>query len=277
VTDYALSPTAEGATPLVKLVWVAPAPAVTTDAVSAVTWTTASLNGTIDPNAWQLTGCSFHISPAPAGVQAFPCTQQLGAGGTPVPVSATAAGLTPATTYTVTLTAASAQGSGSGAPVTFTTPTVVSTGPPFTHGSAGPKLTDLKLSPSTFRRGKQIATITKSNVKKKAPTATTISFDLSEAATVTLGFEQSRPGVTVGKRCMARSKRNAKGKRCSLWTPYRGGVTRSGYRGLDKIRFEGILDANKPLPAGSYRLSLKASNPAGIVTAAQHPTFKLTA
>src|SRR3984957_2315038 len=273
-TDYALSPTVEGATPLVKLTWVAPAPAVTTNAVSGIASTTATLNGTIDPNAWQLTGCSFHISPAPAGIQAFPCIQQLGAGSTPVPVSATAAGLSPATTYTVTLTAASAQGSGSGAPVTFTTPTALSTGPP--NGSAGPKLTNLKLSPSSFHRGKHVSTLTKAKAKKKAATATTISFDLSEAATVTLSFQQSRSGVTVGKRCVAKSKRRAKGRRCSLWTPVRGGVTQAGHAGLDKIRFEGVLDADKPLATGTYRLSLKATNPAGSATAPQHPSFTLS-
>jgi hypothetical protein len=273
-TDYALSPTAEGATPLVKLTWVAPAPAVITNAVSGIASTTATLNGTIDPNAWQLTGCSFHISPAPAGIQAFPCIQQLGAGSTPVPVSATAAGLSPATAYTVTLTAATAQGSGSGAPVTFTTPTALSTGPP--HGSAGPMLTNLKLSPSNFRRGRHVATLTKAKAKKKAATATTISFDLSEAATVTLSFQQSRLGVTVGKRCVAKSRRNAKGKRCSLWTPVRGGIVRAGYSGLDKIHFEGVLDANKPLAAGTYRLSLKASDSAGSENAPQHPAFTLS-
>jgi hypothetical protein len=116
----------------------------------------------------------------------------------------------------------------------------------------------------------------KAKAKKKAPTATTISFNLSEAATVTVGFEQSRPGTTVGKRCVAKSKRNAKGKRCSLWTPYRGGVTHTGHSGLDKIHFEGILDANEPLPAGTYRISLKASSSGGSAIASQRPTFTLT-
>jgi hypothetical protein len=278
VSGYTLLATTEGATPSVDLSWVAPAPSVLTGSPSAITATTATLNGTVNPNAWQPTGCSFVISPAPGGVSMFPCTQQLAIGGSPVPVSATAAGLTPGTQYTVTLTSSTVQGPSQGAPVTFTTSAAVaSTGPPQTHGSASPKVTSLELSPSSFRRGKHIAVSAKTKAKKKAPTATTISFDLSEAATVTLSFEQSRPGVTLGKRCVAKPKRNAKGKRCSLWTPMRGGVARAGHAGLDKIHFEGVLDANKPLPTGTYRLSLKASNSAGSVTAAQHPTFKLTA
>lgn len=277
VSNYKPLPTAEGATPSVELSWVAPAPGVLTGSPSAIAATTATLNGTVNPNAWQPTGCGFAISPAPSGVSTFPCIQQLAVGSSPVPVSAMAAGLSPGTQYTVTLTSSTVQGSSQGAPVTFTTSAAaVSTGPPPTHGSTSLGVTDLKLSPSSFRRGKHIAALTKAKAKK-APTATTVSFDLSEAATVTLGFEQSRPGVMVGKRCLAKSKRNAKGKRCSLWWPYRGGVTRAGHGGLDKISFEGVLDTKKSLPVGSYRLTLKASNPAGSVTAPQHPTFKLVA
>jgi hypothetical protein len=278
VSDFSLVATAEGATPSVTFSWAAPAPTVLTGETSQIGQATAILKGTVNPNAWQPTGCSFAISPAPGGVSTFPCAQQLATGISPVPVSATAAGLTPSTQYTVTLTSSTVQGSSQGAPVTFTTsPAALSTGPPLTHGSTSPEVTNLKLSPSSFRRGKHIATLAKAKAKKKAPTATTISFDLSETATVTLGFEQSRPGTTVGKRCVAKSKRDVKGKRCSLWTSVQGGVTRAAHPGLDKIHFEGILDANKPLPAGTYRLTLKTSNSSGSAVAPQHPTFKLTA
>jgi hypothetical protein len=230
VSDFSLVATAEGAAPSVTFSWTAPAPTVLTGQASQIAQATATLNGTVNPNAWQPTGCSFAISPAPGGVSTFPCAQQLATGISPVPVSATAAGLTPGTQYTVTLTSSTVQGSSQGAPVTFTTPAAAaSTGPPppSTHVSTSPKVANLKLSPSSFRRGKHIATLAKVKAKKKAPTATTISFDLSEAATVTLSFEQSRPGTTAGKRCVAKSKRNPKGRRCSLWTSIRGGVTRA--------------------------------------------------
>jgi hypothetical protein len=278
VSDYTLLATAEGATPSVNLSWVAPAPSVLTGSPSAITATTVTMNGMVNPNAWQPTGCSFVIAPAPGGVSTFPCIQQLATGISPVSVSATAAGLAPATLYTVTLTSSTVQGSSNGAPVAFTTSAAaLSTGPPLIQGSAGPTVADLKLSPSAFRRGKHLATLAKAEAKKKAPTATTISFDLSEAATVALSFEQSRPGVTVGKRCVTKSRAHSKGKRCSLWAPYKGGVTLAGHAGLDKIRFEGLLDAKKPLPTGVYRLSLKASNSSGSTVAAKHPSFDLTA
>jgi hypothetical protein len=278
VSDYTLLATPEEAMPSVTLNWVAPAPSVLTGSPSGITATTATLNGTVNPNAWQPTGCSFAISPAPGGVSTFPCAQQLAIGISPVSVSATAAGMAPATQYTVMLTSSTVQGSSSGAPDTFTTSaTSVSTGPPLIHESSGPTVADLKLSPPTFKRGKHTATLAKAKAKKKAPTSTTISFVLSKTATVTLSFEQSQPGITVGKRCVTKSKRNAKGKQCSLWASVRGGVTRAAHAGLDKIRFEGILDTNKPLPAGTYRLTLKASNSSGSTVAPQHPAFRLTA
>ena len=75
----------------------------------------------------------------------FPCAQQLSASSTAIPVSATAPGLSPETTYSVTLVASTTQGTSSGATMTFTT-----AGP-----SAKLQVSNLKISPSKFRRGKR--------------------------------------------------------------------------------------------------------------------------
>ncbi len=156
VSAFSLVPTAEGAEPAVTFTWTPPPPAVVTAAASAVTATTATLNGSVNPDAWQIVSCGFAISPAPAGVSSFPCAQQLTAGGTPTAVSATAAGLSPGTTYTVTLAAASTQGASGGAPITFTTPPASpGTGPPGTGPSQALAVTDLRLAPARFRRGKR--------------------------------------------------------------------------------------------------------------------------
>jgi hypothetical protein len=98
-----------------------PAPTVTTAAATAVTYSDATVNGTVNPNESQLTDCHFVISPAPPAGPDTPCAQQLTAGGTPVSVSATLTGLSPSTTYTATLQAASAAGATTGSPVPFTT------------------------------------------------------------------------------------------------------------------------------------------------------------
>ena len=275
VSAFSLVPTAEGAEPVVTFTWTPPPPAVVTAAASAVTATTATLNGSVNPDAWQIVSCGFAISPAPAGVSSFPCAQQLTAGGTPTAVSATAAGLSPGTTYTVTLAAASTQGASSGAPITFTTPPASpDTGPPGTGPSQALAVTDLRLAPARFRRGKRAASIAKRKAKA-LPTATTISFELSASASVRLGFEARQTGVIVGRKCVAASKSRHRGKRCVRYVAISGGVVLSAAAGTDRIAFDGVLSGGKSLSPGSYRLSLTATAGPDTARAAQQPTFTL--
>jgi hypothetical protein len=256
---------------------------------SPVTSTTAMLNGTVNPDASSVSDCHFAISPAPTTGASIPCSQQVGAGSTPVAVSAAITGLSPSTIYTATLVATSAQGSSSGSPVTFVTSATsvsgvgvgvgVGTGPLGTGPLGGAlTVTNLKLSPTRFRRGTRAASIAKTKPKKKAkalPTSTTISFALSQTATVALSFELAQPGVLVGRKCGAVSKTHRKGKRCTRYTTVRGGVTRTGHAGTDKITFAGVLDGGTRLAPGTYRLALGATGPAGSATATQHPSFTL--
>lgn len=279
VAGFSLVPTAEGAQPSITFTWTPSAPAAVTGAPSALTATTAALGGTVNPSDWLVSSCAFDVSPAPAGVAMFPCAQQIGAGSTPVPVSATAAGLTPNTTYTVTLLATSVQGTGSGNPVTFTTP---SPAPPTCNcaletTATGPTVSTLKLSPTRFRRGKHAAKLAgrASHRKPTAPTGTTISFGLSTAATVTLSFQHAQPGQLVAHRCLAPSPRRRHPHRCTRYTPVPGAVTVSAHAGVNHIHFEGILDGTRPLSPGNYQLMLSASNAAGHTMASQRPTFTL--
>jgi hypothetical protein len=277
VSAFSLVPTAEGALPAVTFTWTAPAPAVVTGAASAVTATTATLNGSVDPNAWQIVSCGFDISPAPAGVSSFPCAQQLTASGTPTPVSATAAGLTPGTTYTVTLAAANTQGASAGAPITFATPPAnPGTGPAGTGPLQTLTVTNLRLAPARFRRGGRAASIAKRK-PGAAPTSTTISFGLSASASVRLGFEARRTGVLANRRCIAASKSHRRGKRCVRYVPVSGDVLLPASAGTDRISFDGVLSGGKRLSPGSYRLSLTATAGSASTQAAQHPTFTLLA
>jgi hypothetical protein len=277
VSGFSLVPTAEGARPAVTFTWTPAPPAVVTVAPSAVTVTTATLNGSVNPDAWQIVSCGFAISPAPAGVASFPCSQQLTAGSTPTAVSAIAAGLNPGTTYTVTLTAASTEGASTGEPITLTTaPASAGTGPPGTGSSQALTVTNLRLVPARFRGGKRAATIAKRKTKA-LPTATTISFGLSAAASVKLGFETRKPGVLAAGRCTAPSKTHRKGKRCVRYVAIAGAVTLPAAAGADKIAFDGVLDGGRRLAPGTYRLSLSATAGTALAQAAQHPTFTLLA
>ena len=67
VTGLSLLPTETGAEPQITLTWTLPAPTATTTAASAVTFSSAILHGTVNPNATPLSGCQFAISPDAAG------------------------------------------------------------------------------------------------------------------------------------------------------------------------------------------------------------------
>ncbi len=276
VSGFSLVPTAEGAEPSVTFTWTPSAPAAVTGAPSAITTTTALLSGTVNPSAWQVTNCAFALSPAPAGVAMFPCAQQLGAGVTPLPVSATATGLAPSTTYTATLLASSTQGSGSGSAVTFTTlPQAEGSAPGPGGNDAGPVISALTLSPSRFRRGSHVATLAK-HAHKDIPIGTTISFKLSQTATVTFTFQHTQPGVSIAGHCLAPSPKRH-GHRCTRYTATRGSVSIAPPAGADHVSFDGLLDGATKLAPGSYRLLLSANNANGTTKAAQRPTFTLLA
>jgi hypothetical protein len=260
---------------VIELVWITPAPAVQTEAPTAVTSGGATLKGTVNPDGSQVSDCHFAVAPAPPGGASIPCLQQIGGGSTAVGVSASLAGLSPATAYTVTLLAASAQGTSTGAPVTFITPIATASSASATGSHGGVlSISGLKLSPSRFRRGKHAATL--ATGAKGLPTATTISFMLSAAATVTLTFQRPRSGVLVGHKCVARTKVHRRNRSCTRYLATSGTVRRSAHAGANRIRFEGVTDGGKSLTPDTYRLSLAASAAVAATTSKQHPMFTLS-
>jgi len=277
VSSFLLQTTTPGAQPAITFTWTLPPPAASTGGATGLTSTSATLTGTVNPDGSTVTDCHFVVSPAPPSGASVPCSQQVGAGQSPIAVTATLNGLSPATAYTVTLKAASAQGSASGAAVGFVTQatSTSATGPGGLGGSgAALTVTNLKLSTARFRAGKHTATIAKSK-SKGAPTATTISFGLSQAATVKLTFEEAETGMITGHKCGAASKARSKGRHCTRYVAVSHGVSRAAQAGTDSIIFDGVLDGGGRLSPGSYRLSLLASGAAGAATAAQHPSFTL--
>ncbi len=121
VSNLSLIPTATGAAPQITFTWAIPPPTATTTAPFEITAHTATLTGTVNPNASPITGCYFSITPAPPSGPTISCAQQLQTGATPTAASAQLAGLRPSTQYTVRLVASNAQGPSIGVPVRFTT------------------------------------------------------------------------------------------------------------------------------------------------------------
>jgi hypothetical protein len=75
------------------------APVVETKAASEVAPTSATLNGTVNPEGKESKSCKFEYGTSLPSGKTAPCSPSPGAGTAPVPVSAKVTGLTAATTY----------------------------------------------------------------------------------------------------------------------------------------------------------------------------------
>jgi hypothetical protein len=100
---------------------VAVPPSVRTGPAAAVTQTSATVTGTVDPNGIGVSSCELEYGTTPSYGSEAPCSQTVGSGEARVAVSAPLAGLSPGTTYHYRVLAANAAGPGYGADATFTT------------------------------------------------------------------------------------------------------------------------------------------------------------
>ncbi len=115
------------------------APAVETKRASAVTQTTTTLNGTVNPEGSEVTECKFEYGTSLSYGSSVPCSVLPGSGSTPVAVSAPVSGLSEDTAYHVRISATSAAGTSKGSDETFKTlPTCMVEGfcASFTHDEA---------------------------------------------------------------------------------------------------------------------------------------------
>lgn len=124
---------------------------------------------------------------------------------------------------------------------------------------AKPAVSALRLSRTTFARGRKLATIT-----RKHPVGTTISFSVSVQSSTTFSFAKRTKGFKAGKRCVARRPKHSKGKpkRCTRFVGS-GSLRFSTAAGSHKVHFEGALSRRKRLKPGRYRLTVVSSNSAG--------------
>jgi hypothetical protein len=97
----------------------AKAPAVTTGAASAITSTTATLNGTINPDGASVTACTFEYGTSVSYGKTASCSSLPGSGTSAVAVSAPITGLTASQTYDFRLVATNSTGTTKGANETF--------------------------------------------------------------------------------------------------------------------------------------------------------------
>jgi methionine-rich copper-binding protein CopC len=154
-------------------------------------------------------------------------------------------------TYTFTVTATSSDGSTTTATATYT----VKLAPP-----PKPSVGSIKASHKTFADGNKLAAIAKKH--KKSPVGTTFSFKLNTTATLKLSFAEQLKGRKVKHKCVAQTSHNRHDRSCKL-SKSAGTLTLSGHAGTDKVGFQGRVSKHKKLGAGTYVLTITASNASG--------------
>jgi hypothetical protein len=209
----------------------APPIVATTPAVS-IGLTSASLRGTIYPSTAG-TGYFFEYGTTAAYGSQTELQWSPPASLGHFSVNALLAGLKQGTTYHFRLAAYNEDGTSRGTDQSFTT-----------NDRTKPVLTLLKVAPGIFRAAK----------------GTTISFSLSEAATVTFKVDRVLPGIRKGARCVAKTARRRRGRACTRYLPVKGTLTQAGTAGANSVPFDARL-GGKTLRPGAYRLSASPRDP----------------
>jgi hypothetical protein len=132
-------------------------PILTTEPASLITQTSATLNGTVNPNLSAVSSCEFEYGTSPTleeGVTKVPCGSLPGSGESSEPVSAPVSNLTANTPYYFRLDAANAKGPRKGNIETFTTlpnaPSVV------TGAASAPTQTSVTLNGTVDPNGGEV-------------------------------------------------------------------------------------------------------------------------
>jgi DNA-binding beta-propeller fold protein YncE len=124
------------------------------------------------------------------------------------------------------------------------------------------------LSPTSFRAAG-------TGPSTAARVGTTISYTLSEPATVRFRIERARPGRRAGSRCVKPRRSNRHAKRCTRYVTLRGSFTHAGKAGQNAFIFRGRLRGRKLAP-GRYRLRAAATDAAGNVSPTKRSAFRIT-
>jgi hypothetical protein len=217
-------------------------PAVSTGSPSAITATTATLDGSVTANnasasvVFEFGKTTAYGSQAPASAVA---------GLQSAAVAAQLTGLTPDTTYHYRLVATSSDGTTTGVDATFTTTTSTTASAPSGGNSTteSPELTHPAVTPSNF-----FATPSRHH-----KTGTTITYTDPVAARTTIVVFEQTTGAKLHGRCV-KPPRHARGPKCVRLVKL-GSFIHTDQIGRNHVRFSGRVGGHK-LPPGVYVLVL---------------------
>jgi subtilase family serine protease len=111
-------------------------PTVVTQAASAVTQTSASLNATVNPNGGEVSECKLEYGTTSSYGSSAPCASLPGSGTSATAVSASVTGLATSTTYHFRISATNPGGTSTGSDEKFTTMAAATTPPTVVTGTA---------------------------------------------------------------------------------------------------------------------------------------------
>jgi YVTN family beta-propeller protein len=230
------------------------APMVLTQAASAITQSTATLNALVNPNEELISECKFQYGTSTSYGSSLACMPSPGFGPGPVAVSAPITGLAANSAYHFTVSATNQGGTSTGLDVSFKTLTTPAA------AAQRPAIIAARLTNKRFRVGRQATAIS----AKKTPLGTTFRFTLSAAAKLQITITRTAAGLRHGHSCLAPSPKlkRAHAKRCTR-TLTVGTLTRARERqGADSVAFSGRI-GHRALGPQPYRAVLSASNTGG--------------
>jgi hypothetical protein len=145
--------------------------------------------------------------------------------------------------------------------------------PPPPPDTTKPVLSSVSASPKKFRidpSGKA-----ETAVKAATPRGTSLKYSLSESARVVFTVDAATTGRKSGKKCVKATKKNRKKKHCTRYTRA-GRFAVQSKAGANSHHFTGRIGSKK-LKAGSYRITLVATDAAGNHSKARTVSIKVVA
>ena len=109
--------------------------------------------------------------------------------------------------------------------------------------------------------------------KAKGKFGTSFRYTVNEPATVRFKIERKKVGRLVGKKCKPLTAKNAKRKKCPIFKRV-GSRSQQAKAGANKLKWNGNLKG-KPLPPGSYRATVVATDRAGGRSAPKTVGFRI--
>jgi hypothetical protein len=117
-----------------------------------------------------------------------------------------------------------------------------------------PRITGLRLSPTTLRAARSGASVKRGLGR----TGTRVSYRLDMDANVWFMVQRISAGRRIGRRCVKQSSRNRRRRSCIRHVAVRGSFTRRRLAGADSFIFSARM-ADRALKVGRYRLVATAS------------------